>query len=140
MKVDYSRQILPKYLLTEEEKIFIAEEYKPQSSSVVIAGRIKVPCYIFKEDAFDILDDLDTYRVINEAKATNTDDRTFATRAATVVFQCVRELSSINGANLFEVAKGVKSVGRLAALAAIIALGNIDTNSARRILPVIRAL
>lgn len=139
MKND-SRQLLPKHLLTEEERIFINKEYKPATTCMIVADRIKVPCYLFNEDAFNILDDLDTYRVLNEAVAKDSNDKAFATRASTVVFQCVRELSSINGANLIEVAKGVKTVGRLAALAAIIALGNIDTNSARRILPVIRAL
>lgn len=131
--------VVPKFIFTEDEKIFISKNI-PHKNCQVAIGKNNILCYIFKDE--DSVFDEMFINSISEAKGnkTNPEDRAFATRAATIAFQAIRDLSNINGANLIEIAKAVKAVGRLAALAICVALANLDIMFARRLLPLVRAI
>ena len=137
-KVNQAKRLIPAYLLNETEKAIITENYNYHIVPISTGGKI-IRCLEFEEDAFDVLDNIESHMLL-EADMSDTERRGLATRIATVAFLSVRELGYINGNNLIEIGKSLKAVGRVVALAAVCGLAVLDTVSARRLIPLIRAI
>ena len=132
--------LVPKFVFSDDEKLFINENISHKNCKVTI-GKHQVLCYEFMEDEDTVFEKIFVNSICEvRSNKANPEDRAFATRASTIAFQAIRDLNSINGANLIEIAKGLKALGRLAALAVCIALANLDIMFARRILPLVRAI
>ena len=106
---------------------------------MVNIGNRKVSCYEFNISIDEIMNDKADLNLL-ESTSSDAEKRAFATRAATIAFQSIRDLSNINGLNLIEIGKGLKAVSRVTALAACVAIANIDMMFARRLLPLVRAI
>lgn len=132
------REIVPKFLFEEEERYFLEETYRPKSILVSI-GKRRVACYEFKTSIDEILNSEADLNLL-ESTSNEAEKRAFATRAATIAFQAIRDLTNINGLSLTEIGKGLKAIARVAALASCIALANLDLMFARRLLPLVRAI
>lgn len=132
--------IVPKFVFSDNEKLFINENISHKNCKVTI-GKFQVLCYEFKEDEDTVFEKVFVNSICEiRSDKPNPEDRAFATRASTIAFQAIRDLNSINGANLIELAKGIKALGRISALAVCVALANLDMMFARRLLPLIRAI
>ena len=136
MKV--KKEVVPKFLFEEEDRYFLEKTYSPKSIMVSIGNR-RVSCYEFNRSIDEIMNDKADLNLL-ESTSSDAEKRAFATRAATIAFQSIRDLSNINGLNLIEIGKGLKAVSRVTALAACVAIANIDMMFARRLLPLVRAI
>lgn len=136
MKV--KKEVVPKFLFEEEDRYFLEKTYSPKSIMVNIGNR-RVSCYEFNRSIDEIMNDKADLNLL-ESTSSDAEKRAFATRAATIAFQSIRDLSNINGLNLIEIGKGLKAVSRVTALAACVAIANIDMMFARRLLPLVRAI
>lgn len=132
------KEVVPKFLFEEEERYFLEKTYRPKNIMVNIGNR-KVSCYEFNISIDEIMNDKADLNLL-ESTSSDAEKRAFATRAATIAFQSIRDLSNINGLNLIEIGKGLKAVSRVTALAACVAIANIDMMFARRLLPLVRAI
>ena len=132
------REIVPKFLFEEEDRYFLEKTYNPKHTTINI-GKRRVACYEFNCSIDEIMNDVADVNLL-ESTSTEAEKRAFATRASTIAFQSIRDLSNINGLNLLEIGKGLKAVARVTALAACVAIANIDMMFARRLLPLVRAI
>lgn len=137
------KRTIPAYVFNETQKALINKFVPYKITSAMIGGK-QLPCIEFQEDAFEVLDNLDSYYLaegisLNEAES-SAELRGVATRISTIAFQCIRELQYINGNSLIDIANSVRITARVVALAVVTALANIDIMMARRLLPLIRTI
>lgn len=137
-KVSPIKRTIPAYTFNETEKAIINEHFQYRIIPVIVGGK-SVNCIEFEEDVFDVLDDIESYQLF-ESDMSDSEKKGLAMRMSAVCFQCVRELNYVNGANLIEIGKSLKIIGRCIALACVSGLAILDPNQARRLLPIIRAI
>lgn len=138
-KISPLKRIVPQYLFSEVEKSVICNNINFKKTSVIVGGKV-VPCLEFEDDAFNVLDDIESYCLFEASNKPTAEERGFATRVSTVAFQSIRELGYVNGNSLIDLGKSLKVIARVVALAVVVGLGNIDMVYARRLLPLIRSI
>lgn len=136
------KRTVPAYVFNETQKAII-EHHIPYRLTSVISGGKKIACVEFQEDAFDVLDDIESYQIVENLslnEASTAELKGITTRISTLAFQCIRELQYIDGSSLKDIANGIRITARVVALAVVTGLANIDINMARRLLPIIRTI
>lgn len=135
---DRLKRTVPAYVFNETQKAIINEHIPYKLTSAIIGGK-QIACIEFQEDAFDILDDIDGYELV-EANQPSAEMRGIATRISTLSFQCIRELQYINGNSIADIVSSIRVTARVVALAVLTGLANISLEQARRLLPLIRTI
>lgn len=138
-KINNTKKLIPTYLLDETQRRIIKENFYYSTKSVLVCGKL-INCLEFNEDVFNVLDDVETHYLMEDIYTNQAERKGFSTRLATVAFQCIREMGYINGKSLANIGNSLKVIGRAVALAVVVGLANLDLNSARRLLPLVRAI
>ena len=122
--------IIPKFFFESEDIITLRDKNIKFDEGNVKFGRTKVDCYRFYNlTETEVFDELDTTLLESAA----TDNRTYAARAASIMFLRARQVASIKDHD-------TKLTAAISLIAAINSLATIDMTYARRLLPLARSI
>lgn len=126
--------IIPKFVFDEEDINYLKEQGIQIQEGLQTINKYKVPCYKFynlnETEVFDLLDE---NCILNESSNTEIDRTNFASRVVSVLFLQIRKVTAIKD-------KDLKSAAAVSLLAAVNSLAALNTNYARRFLPLVRSL
>ena len=128
--------IIAKFLFDEEDLVALKDMGVVYESKTETIGRLKIPCYkFFNIDENGVFDKLDIKNIskISLSEAGTNLDKTFSSRAWSVIFTQIRKVNALPD-------DGAKVGAVCALLSTCVSMATLDTNLANRILQLIRNL